>query len=178
MILEHYSKEPLAWPPRDVQQGNVFCDGSFKPNGLWVSVKGEDDWLWWCRAEGFRPERLTHCTRIHLRDDAKIKLIQGEEALLAFNEEFGFDWAIGDSGFSLRRIDWPRLAESFDGVIIAPYVWSCRLGHIFQEDRNDKRVSDWYYPWDCASGCIWNGTKAIQRFEPVEITETEKEKAA
>jgi hypothetical protein len=29
-------------------------------------------------------------------------------------------------------------------LLITPYIWSCRL------DFN------WYYTWDCASGCFWD----------------------
>ena len=36
------------------------------------------------------------------------------------------------------------LDRRVDGIIIAPYQWYCRM------------TVDWYYTWDCASGCIWN----------------------
>lgn len=43
-------------------------------------------------------------------------------------------------------VNWPLIATRWDGIIIAPYQWSCRY-----DDR-----TFWYYGWDCASGCIWN----------------------
>lgn len=41
-------------------------------------------------------------------------------------------------------IDWQAVASDHDGIIISPYNWPARHEMI------------WYYPWDCASGCIWN----------------------
>lgn len=43
-------------------------------------------------------------------------------------------------------IDWRRVAESYQGIVIAPYVWA----------RRHHLASGWYYAWDCASGCIWD----------------------
>lgn len=174
MILEHYASEPLAWPLRDVPQRPYDQDGNGKPRGFWVSVKGDDDWPSWCEAEGFRPDCLSHCHRVHLADDHNVRIISGEKQLIAFDREFGADWMISPqktewhpNGFSLRRIDWQNVAKEYDGVIIAPYVWSCRLGGWVNGGKDTKaRVSDWYYGWDCASGCIWNA-KAIASIEEV-----------
>jgi hypothetical protein len=166
MILEHYSAEPMIWPPRDYAQ--TYNEPGWgwppKPRGLWVSVQGEDDWKSWCQGEEFNIEALAVCTRVILSPEANIKVIEGEAELLAFNREWGVDWDYGGRvSFSHRRIDWVELAKQYDGIVIAPYVWSCRLPMDRASER--QQVSDWYYPWDCASGCIWNGTKAIAAFE-------------
>ena len=173
MILEHYSDKPLEWPPRDFEQVSPHLDGSFKPRGLWVSVKGEDDWPAWCKGEEFRLDALAVCQRVILTPEANLKIVSGERELFAFDKEYGCDWHIAPT-LSLHRIDWPRLAQDYDGLIIAPYVWSCRLGGWDFEGRckdEHARISDWYYPWDCASGCIWNGTRAIAAFETIEQEE-------
>ena len=44
-------------------------------------------------------------------------------------------------------INWRKVAKAFDGIIIPEYIYSRRL---------DGNASDWYYGWDCASGCIWD----------------------
>lgn len=175
MILEHYSGAPLVWPPQDIEQVSHEQDGMWKPRGLWVSVKGPYDWPWFCNAEDFRPDSMKHCTIIHLSEDANIKLVSGQQELLAFDDEYGVDWT-PVSDLSMRRIDWVRVAREYDGVIIAPYVWECRMGDYetvngVLRKTKEGRVSDWYYPWDVASGCIWNGTKAIKAFEPVSVKE-------
>lgn len=56
--------------------------------------------------------------------------------LLEF-EEFEDDWLVGSS------IDWRGVMMSYWGIEISSYFWQKRLS------------SNWYYPWDVASGCIW-----------------------
>lgn len=177
MILEHYHREPVIWTPKDYKQSyeKPGWGWPMKPDGLWVSVKGDDDWPSWCRDEDFRLDHLTHRHIVTLHDDAAIKIISGEKQLLEFDREWGAEWDLG--GHSFHRIDWPRLADQWDGIIIAPYVWSCRLPMELGSAR--KSVSDWYYPWDCASGCIWNGEaiKSVELAEVIPLEELE-EKAA
>jgi len=44
----------------------------------------------------------------------------------------------------------------------------------FQKEKGKKKASsDWYYPWDVASGCIW-GSGAFKSVEPVETCGVEK----
>jgi hypothetical protein len=167
MILEHYSHGPLDPKPRDFGQPDKKPGWGkpMKPEGLWVSIPGEDDWPSWCRSEEFATERLRVCTKVVLWPHANLKLIENEAQIIQFDDEYGFDWDIGGSGMTSRRINWQRVAMDYDGIVIAPYVWSCRLPMEMGTPRS--RVSDWYYPWDCASGCIWNGTNAIAGFEQV-----------
>jgi hypothetical protein len=54
------------------------------------------------------------------------------------------------------EIEWRKVAERFDGIIIAPYIWQRRL----------DLESSWYYSWDCASGCIWNAS-AVREIVPM-----------
>lgn len=159
MILEHYSRFPLEWEKREWQQCPYNMDGNGKPQGFWVSVKGENDWPEWCRGEQFREDYLATCHRVTLSDTAKIRVIQSADELFAFDDQYGVSWQIGDSDFSLRRIDWECVAKDYDGIIIAPYIWSCRLGgwdSTHNRKNRSAQISDWYYGWDCASGCIWN----------------------
>lgn len=50
------------------------------------------------------------------------------------------------------------MAHRYDGIIIAPYVWSLRLDIDFF----------WYYDWDCASGVIWNSA-AVSNLIPLPV---------
>lgn len=154
MILEHYSSEPLRWPPRNYGQYPLGTDGNFKPKGLWVSVPGEDDWPSWCRGEEFALERLAVRTRVLLKPDACVHLIDNEADLLKFDADYGIEFPITPD-FNWHQINWRGVASDYDGIIIAPYQWSCRLPMHMEGPRH--KVSRWYYPWDVASGCIWNG---------------------
>ena len=55
-------------------------------------------------------------------------------------------------GYDYYQIQWAEVASLYDGIEIAPYQFERRLGY---HSEIGKAVSDWYYGWDCASGCIW-----------------------
>jgi hypothetical protein len=60
-------------------------------------------------------------------------------------------------------IDWMRVAEKHEGILIAPYLGE-RLTepNEFLESHKEEWWR-WYYSWDCASGCIWN-PNAVSEF--------------
>lgn len=138
MELSHYTEEPLIFDPARVyEQGNTI---NGKPRGMWVSIDGEYGWPEWCREENWGVERLAHRTPVTLAPDAKVLVMGSLTDLLGFTERYGY------TAWGMVSIDWARVAQDYDGVIITPYLWAARL-----DDR-----TFWYYGWDCASGCIWN----------------------
>lgn len=151
LVLEHYTDQPLVFDPRR-EYGQDKPRGIGKPVGFWVSVAGEDDWPSWCRDQEYYLAGLKHRSRVVLHDDANILLISTGDELMAFHDKFCVD----DPDFPRARhwmdderkywsVHWPAVAALYQGVIIAPYLWSHRL---------DGPM--WYYGWDCASGCIWD----------------------
>ena len=44
-----------------------------------------------------------------------------------------------------KFINWHKVSKNYGGIEICPYFIS-------------KRTTRWYYPWDVASGCIWNSS--------------------
>ena len=150
--LLHYTDNPItAVESRDQRTDRARHRGD-KPNGLWVSVEGEDDWRSWCEAESFSDPSKQLCYEVILSPTAKILRITTEGDLLSFSHHCGFDRYAKRPGFALHAgeinaVAWDHIGATYDGIIIAPYQWACRLDH---------RTS-WYYGWDCASGCLWNG---------------------
>ncbi|MBV8594525.1 MAG: hypothetical protein JOZ27_09525 [Caulobacteraceae bacterium] len=132
--LLHYSDRPLP------NLAALPASTKIKPRGLWVSVEGPDDWKSWCEAEGYGLDRLAYVYEVTLAESANVVWVEGEAAFDAFDREWaiipGDEWGLG--------VRWRDLAQIYDGIVIAPYLWSRRLGPL------------WYYGWDCASGCIWN----------------------
>jgi hypothetical protein len=125
----------------------------FKPKGLWYSCGSE--WDDWCRYE--MPQGITgspHVYRIEV-NLSRMLVIRNDDDF----ESFVSKYRVFKSGFGL--IDWPRVARDYDGIEICPY----------QQQR--RMSSDWYYPWDVASGCIW-GSGAFKSVEPVETCGVEK----
>lgn len=145
MTLIHHSNAPLT-EVRSVSQN----DAHMKPQGLWVSVKGKNDWRQWCESEDFNVDRLAVETLVALSPDANILHISGPFHIDAFTQEYGTG-----NGY---EIDWQSVADKYDGIIIAPYCWERRM----------SEHTPWYYTWDCASGCIWNA-RAIASLQPMEV---------
>lgn len=135
--LFHYTKKPFTLDRnRRYDVGARSHVG--KPNGLWVSVG--DAWEQWCRWEGWNTGSLAVRYRVTLTPGARILCLTTVEDILAFSRGYQTEMLFG-----LEAPDWQRLEfEGWQGVVIAPYQWSLRC---------DLR---WYYPWDCASGCIWD----------------------
>lgn len=130
-------------------------DGSMKPVGLWISVEEfEDDvnWFEWCKDEQFRLKSLQYKYSVKVDPDARILHLKSEEDILNFSLDYSandpYDFARrypGNSAY-IYMISWKQVKAKYDGIMIAPYQWKCRLAG----------ESTWYYPWDCASACIWN----------------------
>lgn len=150
MELEHYAREPLTLQPRAYDQSLANERAVGKPDGFWVSVKGEDDWPSWCNSESFGAERLAYRHTVDLAPGANVLMLDTVFKMQDFNARYPYkaEGAADNIADILSRMnkDWERVAAEYDGVIIAPYHWPLRMARDFT----------WYYGWDCASGCIWN----------------------
>lgn len=160
MRLLHYHSEPIEFDREwayDLSKSRVG-----KPDGLWVSVEGEDDWASWCREEEFAVHHLAAVHEVTLSESANIVYIDGADQLRAFHEKWSRPTAMSgvfgpDRGNHYHDPDWVEVSRAgYDGIIIAPYIYCMRTEGPF-----------WYYGWDCASGCIWN-LDAIESFTFVE----------
>ena len=165
----HFRSHAVMPPLKLMEQKCCFTDdfGGFKPNGLWVTVEGKDDWRQWCLSEKFRLINLRHIFEVKLKSDAAVLWVQNADELDSFSvrykpvlsEEVMRRRGLTDDqvkaamkffgSSEMRRqrymgIDWPSVAKEFQGIIIAPYIWDRRFDLL------------WYYGWDCASGCIWD----------------------
>lgn len=141
MELRHYSSKPIK-AAKSVEQ--IDASPAHKPCGLWVSAHSyEDNWRDWCEAEQFGIGDLEYV--IELTPGANVLHISSTVALDAFHEKYKKPFEL-ISWDDYELIDWARVAAEYQGIIIAPYQWSRRL---------DGPVHNWYYGWDCASGCIW-----------------------
>lgn len=144
--------------------------GRMKPRGLWLSVRGQYDWVWWSEGEQFRLYNFRYGTRIILKPDANVLHLKTGEELDEFTAEYGYNPTFPSKddpnvlhSMHSTYIDWPRVAEKYQGLIIAPYQWSRRMeAHCF-----------WYYGWDCASAVIWDHTAISQRM-PIPRDQMEK----
>lgn len=183
LILHHYSAKPIQMKLKQIRTvagrpdkaGRFLFKQSYpnhdfdKPKGLWVSDDSDYGWAEWCKDNNFRPEDLKIKTRIHIHDHARILLLDSADEILKFTRMFGVLPTLTQQMFnerpelesdpffiSQRGINWVAVAQQYQGILITPYLWSCRM----------HDTARWYYPWDCASGCIWDG-RAIAKFERI-----------
>ena len=151
LVLRHYAARPLE-RVESVYQWERSPTGFHKPVGLWVSVENfGDGWKEWCEGENWGLDSLTHAHEITLADDAQILWLRCGRDIDAFHQAYssGARWG--------AYPDWTRVAGQYQGIIIAPYIWARRL---------EGAASQWYYAWDCASGCIWDA-RAIVSISPL-----------
>lgn len=159
MKLTHWSHK-IVTEVKGTHQ-NEKMRGIGKPHGFWLSdeSRGAYGWRSWCKAEGFRPYGFRYEHRVTLAPNAKILYLRSHEEIEVFSQEYKADTNLNRQmskfGDSVYDIDWKRVAKKYHGIIITPYIWSQRLSN-----------NNWYYAWDCASGCIWN-KRAIQSIEMV-----------
>lgn len=127
----------------------------WKPRGLWVSDENDKhSWAAWCASERFRDCQKQLAYEVILAPGANILRMNCRCDLRAFSEQFHLD---SDDRYTSRSIDWPRVMDAYDGILITPYQWDSRL-----EDD-----TFWYYGWDCASGCIWKAS-AVESLRQIE----------
>ena len=124
-----------------------------RPKGLWVSVVGDRDW------PSMNPGdlRSQHQYEITLKDENKIRFIDGRKQLSEFIKKYG----LKPRGEPRIAIDWVKVATEHQGLIIAPYI----------AEHTRYPTLFWYGAWGCASGCIWNKDaiseiKLIREAEP------------
>jgi hypothetical protein len=149
MKLIHYSPIPFVLERRVVQQDDPQ-DLAVKPCGLWVSV---DDAWHTAALEMFGDDDLKHASQITLTPKARILYLKTVGDIDHFTDQYT---VVHDEHYQIlgRAIDWPKVAQEYQGIIISPYQFQRRLTpHTF-----------WYYGWDCACGCIWD-TDAIVAVE-------------
>ena len=150
LSLSHFSNEPYLRHIYSKKQRVAEYRSCFdKPCGLWVSVDGEHDWPSWCESESFGIGRFRH--QIYLAPDSNVLHLKSASDIMDFRAKWGIE---KEDRFRDVYIPWEKVAEAYQGIIIAPYQWSRRM------------EENWYYGWDCASGCIWDAA-AIQCAEPI-----------
>lgn len=164
MKLIHYTNEEFELKPLKYYQEDLHWQE--KPNGLWVSVEGDFDWKWWCKDNDFRLENLRISYEVILKEDAKILHLTTSEEISDLTNHYPYlkeEWndPIGRRICRTYEIDWNKIKEKYQGIVIAPYQWECRL----------NINCDWYYGWDCASGCIWD-IDCIKEFKLIKNKDT------
>lgn len=137
--LIHYTLVPLF----DIRAVAQDVEPATKPNGFWFSAR--DEWREWCEGENWGLERLKFKYLVELLPQANILKLTKPEQLDSFSIEY-ISQPDRLVTHSTAHVDWRRVAKGWQGIIIDPYFWTHRL----------NKGCQWYYGWDCASGCVWD----------------------
>lgn len=136
-----------------------------KPKGLWFSVEGKNlgyNWKDFCEVEEFQTERLRYRHQILFNKKANILHLKTADEVIEFSRKYCDKHHILTEELDSHNLDWVRVKDTYQGIIISPYQEFCR----YSVD------SEWYYGWDCSSGCVWD-LECIEEFQliniPVEI---------
>lgn len=156
--LIHYTNEEFELESWEYLQSELHWQA--KPNGLWVSVEGEnlgEGWKEWCEGEPFRLENLVVSYEVILKEDANILHLKTAQEIFEFTKQFPLKTRDWDAEWDTYQLQWDGVKKKYQGIIISPYQWQCRM---------DPKTC-WYYGWDCSSGCIWDLT-CIEEFKLIE----------
>lgn len=130
---------------------NVYA----KPKGLWYGFG--DSWVYFMVTEGLKDRADLSNYTYEVEPSANILSISTEQEMSSFTAKFGFPGeTYGEYG-----INWEKVASSYSGIEITPYQGGIRGS--FVDGAGWAQRFAWYYPWDVASGCIWdpNGIKSM-----------------
>ena len=152
MSLEwfHYAGRPITLNP----SRRYTLDRADKPSGLWISPATEDGWRAWREGKECGIPETEYVYRVDLSPDANLLVVKPHE-ISRLHQRFPrrrMDKIMPFYPYDEDHPSWETITEQFDGVLIPRYSWDHRLS------------VNWYYGWDCASGCIWN-LRAISGFD-------------
>jgi hypothetical protein len=145
--FKHYSNTKITKLTSKRQEHH---DHLFKPVGLWISDEDDYGWEQWCTDQGYSPGSNflgEFVYDVELEPNANILWIKHMHELLSFTNKYRHEQnQIFSNKDYTMWLDWKTIAKEYDGIVITPYQYQARMGI----------GTTWYYPWDCASGCIWN----------------------
>jgi hypothetical protein len=153
----HYTKSGVA----TIDLSRTYTQTAQKlafhtPNGLWVSVFGNNDWEKYCIKTNTRLKNLKSEFQIFLKPNAKILILNGKDVFENFEEKYSY-YAEGierhGENYTLNlSIAWDRIIADYQGIVVStilPKLYNMGL---------------WYDTWCCTSGCFWD-LQAIEKAE-------------
>ena len=148
MKLLHHASAEFQLEPRVYEQKI-----DHKPMGFWIDAQAGDELTWKRYIDQYEDGLSTRATyKIGLDLNAKIRVLSNKMDMKAFTSEYG-QFSPFDPEYC-GDIDWKRVAEEYQGILIAPFISEC------EEDPEYT----WYWTWTISSGCIWD-LNAISVFE-------------
>jgi hypothetical protein len=150
---------------RTIQSGQQQKEG-YKPLGLWYGCG--DGWLRYASQElpsDYMADvkyiykiELNYAEKLEDSPYDRVLKVDTVEDLSSLSMEYGVT-----DRYGYTKLNWRRFSNDYGGIEICPYQG---YKHNPETDRNIRMSPDydWYYPWDVASGCVWDAG-AIRNIE-------------
>lgn len=151
-----------------------------KPSGFWYSLK----WYWLDNTArdyyyhdidySIDPNRKYYVNEnwflydIQIEDETfthiggkkgldKVIQIRNQKDITDFYEEYKYLEDDDSDDDDFEKIDWRKVYMDYGGIELAvPHLEKYINFNLDEIEKDDYRVG-WFYGWDVASGCIWNG---------------------
>jgi hypothetical protein len=122
-----------------------------RPNGLWLSIAGINDWEKYCLKNNYNIMNLKNEFQIKFKPHAQILILYNQAAFEDFEKKYGRSGEDRPPAFSIR---WEEIIKDYQGLA---------LPHIFPQLYN---MGSWCDTWCCTSACIWD-LQAVEKIEKI-----------
>jgi len=138
----HYTSEGIT--ALDLNRSYAQSAKDFErhtPNGLWLSITGNNDWENNCRKISYRLDRLKSEFQIFLKTNSKILILHSPAAYENFAKKYSY---FTEQGRRVLLFRWEEIIKDYQGIAlphVCPYVFG---------------IVQWHNAWRCTSACIWD----------------------
>jgi hypothetical protein len=157
----HYTAENIATLDLSRTYAQTAENLAFhKPNGLWLSIAGINDWENYCRTNNENLDKLKSEFQVQLKPDAKILILYNEAALVDFEKKYAYyPKSIAEHGENYAldfSIKWQEIINDYQGLALPKVI------------TKSYNMSLWFDTWCCTSACIWD-LQAVAKVEKLRI---------
>jgi len=111
------------------------------PNGLWLSITGNNDWEKNCLKYNYRLDNLKFEFQVFLKTASKILILHNTAAYENFAKKYSY---YSEQGRRVLLFRWEEIIKDYQGIALPhlnPYVFG---------------IVQWHNAWRCTSACIWD----------------------
>jgi len=143
----HYTGEGIAALDLSRSYAQTAKDFSrHTPNGLWLSITGNNDWEKNCLKNNYRLDNLKSEFQVFLKAASKILILHSRAAYENFAKKYSY---YGGQDRRVLLFRWEEIIKDYQGIAL-PRLYPEVFG-----------VVQWRNAWGCTSACIWD-LQAVQ----------------
>ena len=138
----HYTAEGNT--ALDLNRSYVQTSKDFErhsPNGLWLSITGNNDWEKTCLKTNYRLDNLKSKIQVFLKLSSKILIFHTTADYDNFAKKYGY---YSEQERRVLLFRWEEIIKEYQGIAV-PYLNPELFG-----------IVQWRNAWCCTSACIWD----------------------